>query len=174
MTVPIYPAMHEQSVTTLLPVLEVLEKKGHAMQTLEVAPVAPEYFPASHNVHAPAPLLALKVPGSHATHASTTNVFPAAHEQSDDAVLPAFEKLLSPQVVHSTDPIVPLYVPSPHWLQGPPSAPVYPKSHPHTLAPGSDVWSCPHVWQVFTLVAPEASPENFPASQRVHAIGPVA
>ena len=32
---------------------------------------------------------------------------------------------MPPQEVHGADPLTSLYVPSSHWLHGPPSAPVY-------------------------------------------------
>ena len=86
--VAVYPATHVQSVSESLPAAEPL-LAGHAEQT-------------------PAPVAALYVPAPHATHATPFDdaVYPATHEQSPAAVLPAAELVCAGHAVQM--PVLPV------------------------------------------------------------------
>ena len=84
----VYPAKHKQSVSESLPAAEPL-LAGHAEQS-------------------PAPVAALYVPFPHAEHAtpSVSAVYPATHEQSPAAVLPAAELVCAGHAVQM--PVLPV------------------------------------------------------------------
>ena len=48
----------------------------------------------------------------------------ASQKQSDCKVLAAGESMLTGQLEHATEPVMPLYVPVPHAVHGPPLNPV--------------------------------------------------
>ena len=82
----VYPAMHTQSVSALLPGAETV-LAGHAEQL-------------------PVPVAALYVPASHAKHSTPFDVavYPATHVQSVSAPLPAAELVLAGHVVMVVPP----------------------------------------------------------------------
>jgi len=96
--VPLYPAMHLQSVNSLLPDSELV--------------------PAGHVEHCPVPTATLNPPASHALHAtpSEVTVYPGRHSQSVNLLLPAADTECVGQTAQLPDPAVALYVPALHAL----------------------------------------------------------
>ena len=124
-----YPAKHKQSPAAVLP--------------------ASELVCAGHAVQMPVPVVALYVPAPHAEHAtpSVSAVYPATHEQSPAAVLPASELVCAGHAVQMPAPAVALYVPAPHAEHATPSvSAVYPATHeqsPAAVLPAA-VCTCIH------------------------------
>ena len=93
------PAVHLQSVCSLLP--------------------ASEIAPAGHVEHCPAPIVSLYLPSSHAVHATPSEaaVYPTTHLQSINSLLPDAELVCVGHVEHTPIPIATLYVPNSHAVQ---------------------------------------------------------
>ena len=87
-----YPALHLQSVDSVLPCTEV-EKGVHAMHVLAVvAAGVPEYVALPQFVHAAVPGAILYCPGRQAAHVPPFGpVYPALHVHAASALLPVGE-----------------------------------------------------------------------------------
>jgi len=142
-----YPALHLQSVDSVLPCTEV-EKGVHAMHVLAVvAAGVPEYVALPQFVHAAVPDAILNWPGRQAAHVPPFGpVYPALHVHAICKLLPedeaendgqamhvaidvaatAPEYVFAPQSVHVADPFDALYFPVAQFAHVPPSGPVHP------------------------------------------------
>jgi len=142
-----YPALHLQSVDSVLPCTEV-EKGVHAMHVLAVvAAGVPEYVALPQIVHAAVPGAILYVPSRQGSHVPPFGpLYPALHmhavctllaggEAENDGQLlhvtidmaaNAPEYVFTPQSVHATDPVDALYFPATQFTHVPPSGPVHP------------------------------------------------
>jgi hypothetical protein len=113
-------------------------------------PVVSDHVPATQSTHAALPLLVLDLPATHAEHVPpSAPVNPALQVQAamtvlelgafvfegqvkhvDKALAPtAAEYVPVPQSVHTTLPLLVLYLPATHSEQTPPSGPVVPGAH---------------------------------------------
>jgi hypothetical protein len=110
-------------------------------------------FSSGHEEHCAGPTESVYVPAGHAVQISPSAAFPqkpGAQPQPLEAVLPSADAVFAPQLLqtlelaplanepdghtaHSALPVASLYVPAPHPVQGPPSAPVYPKEQIHAV-----------------------------------------
>ena len=119
--VPLYPAMHLQSVNSLLPDSELV--------------------PAGHVEHSPIPAATLNPPASHALHATPSEaaVYPGKHAHSASALLPADETVFEGHAAQVSNPAVAVYVPATHAAQLPdPTPPLYvPASHSTQASPSA-------------------------------------
>ena len=113
---------------------------------------------------------------------------PSAQPQPLEAVLPSADAVFAPQLVqalelallanepeghgtHAALPVVSLYVPTPHPVQGPPSLLVYPKEQMHSTLPVTDTLEpAGHVEQ-FAVPAVAA---YLPAGHEEHAAEPMS
>ena len=94
------------------------------------------YVPAGHISHAPAPTALLNVPASHAAHATPSDaaVYPATHEQSDNATLPDAELVRAGHAEQPPAPVAALNVPAAHAVQATPSdGPLCPAKHEQSV-----------------------------------------
>ena len=105
------------------------------------APIAPEYVPTIHGVHAavppaPTPSTSLYVPAAHAVHTapSVSPLYPGKHLQLEISSLPGAELVPRGHAVQPPGPVSGLYVPVPHALHALQSAPVYPAEHVQSVA----------------------------------------
>jgi hypothetical protein len=145
---PLYPALHTQSVTASLPGIACV-LFGQLRQVSEVAaPVAVEYFPAPQSVHVEAtdaPTVVEYFPAPQATHGPPPGpVNPRLQRQAEMAVCPvadvtvfagqavhveaamaptAAEYVLRLQSMHAADPVAILYFPAMQAVQVPPLGP---------------------------------------------------
>ena len=147
---PVYPLLHVQLVSMLLPAPEYV-CAGHALHVdSELMPVAVEYFPCEHKSHSAVPFTVLYVPATHASHSTpSAPVYPLLHVQLVSTLLPAPEYVCAGHALHvdseipavavlylprehsvqAVDPFTSLYDPVMHAVQVAPSGPVYPLLH---------------------------------------------
>jgi hypothetical protein len=192
-----YPALHLQSVDSVLPCTEV-EKGVHAMHVLAVvAAGVPEYVALPQFVHAAVPGAILYCPGRQAAHVPPFGpVYPALHmhavckllagdeAENDgqarhvaiDVAATAPEYVFAPQSVHVADPVDALYFPVAQFAHVPPSGPVHPALQMQLdkveLATG-ELEFVGQVLHVVLVVAPDAI-EYVPAPQSEHVAVPDA
>ena len=146
------PAMHAQSVCSLLPASEVA--------------------PAGHVEHGPDPMVFLYVSASHAVHATPSEaaVYPPTHLQSVKSLLPDAELVRSghvKQCVASAGSAEFMYIPAAHEMQLVRSADDFvPLSHWVQAPPLIDVYPTPQ-----SVHASETEVVDvFPAAQSVHSV----
>ena len=108
---PVYPLLHVQLVSTLLPAPEYV-CAGHALHVdSEMLPVAVEYFPCEHRVHAAEPFTSLYVPATHASHSTpSAPVYPLLHVQLVSTLLPAPEYVCAGHALHVDSELLPVAV----------------------------------------------------------------
>jgi len=148
----------EQSVHVLSAVAPLKSEYFPAPQSKHVlsavAPLKSEYFPAPQSVHASLPLPALNLPAAQSTHAPPSGpVEPALQTHAVAAALPAREAELAghawhvasavapaaseylpaSQSVHSALPVPALNLPAAQSTHAPPSGPVEPALHTHSV-----------------------------------------
>jgi hypothetical protein len=162
---PVYPGLHSQLPTTLLPLGE-LEAAGQLAQVPTTdAPVVPEYLPASQFTHVPA-----------ATAPTVVEYLPATQSTQS---LPFSERVLvrylpAAQSVHASGPISSLYFPVAHSKHSPPFCPVYPAIHSQLVAallPRGETELVGHVWQVLAPEAPSVVEKvSMPHSKQLAAV----
>lgn len=95
------------------------------------------------------PVTFLYVPAAHWTQAIPFGpVYPVLHVQFTSSVMPVPAVFVCHgQPVHDCDPSQFLYVPLAHSAHGPPSGPVNPATHEHTVIAATDDWFCAQVVQ---------------------------
>ena len=142
-----YPALHLQSVDSVLPCTDV-ELPVHGMHVLAaVAAGVPEYVALPQFVHKAGPDAILNWPGRQAAHVPPFGpVYPALHVHAVCTLLPAGELELvghvlhvelavaatapeyvpALQSVHVAGPVDVLYFPATQFEHAPPSGPVHP------------------------------------------------
>jgi hypothetical protein len=155
----------QQSATTTLP---AIDRKPARQSVHDAAPdVNVEYVFAGQATHTLAPVTFLCVPPTHATQGPpSAPVYPVLHVQLRSSALPVRSVcMFAGQVVHACGPSQFLYVLLAHSAHGPPSGPVNPSTHEHTVIPGTDDWFCAHTVQACTPV----SALNVPGAQATHA-----
>jgi hypothetical protein len=142
-------------------VLEIgeYELAGHARHVAAAeAPVAVEYVPAEHPVHALALTTVENDPGAQFVHPPPDTYVPAAQPADTHTLEPAIDVLPDSHAVHAPAE-VPEYVFAGQFVQVDAYiAPVAPEYFPAV-----------HAVHVLCVLAPVA-PEYFPAGQEIHAI----
>jgi hypothetical protein len=89
---PVYPLLHVQFTSTLLPAPEYVCAGQLLNVASEIAPVSVEYLPAEHREHGVDPFELLYVPAIHAAHSMPSGpVYPSLHVQLVRSMLPAPE-----------------------------------------------------------------------------------
>jgi hypothetical protein len=191
-----YPALHLQSVDSVLPCTEV-EKGVHAMHVLAVvAAGVPEYVALPQFVHAAVPGAILYCPGRQAAHVPPFGpVYPALHmhavckllagdeAENDgqarhvaiDVAATAPEYVFAPQSVHVPTPDTGLYFPTTHKVQSDGPVPDDPALQVHNAKvplPDGELEFVGQVLHVVLVVAPDAI-EYVPAPQSEHVAAPV-
>jgi hypothetical protein len=126
------------------------------------AVVRVEYEFAGQEGHRLLPVTSLYVPPTHATQAPPSGpVYPVLQVQFRSSALPMRAVFVyAGHAVHGCDPSQSLYVPTVHCEHGPPSGPVNPGTHEHTVLADSEDWLCAHGVQAST----PASGLNLPAA----------
>jgi hypothetical protein len=131
---PEYPALHLQSVCSLLPSRDCDEAR-HESHTLSVFAIVVEYLSTGQLSHVAGPTVVLYVPAPHAAHVvPSLPVYPLLHLQSMasllpgldcmfvahpkhvviDTAAPSVEYLSATQFVHDAGPVASLNVPAKH------------------------------------------------------------
>ena len=120
-----------------------------------------------HVGHDVEPVTSLYLPGTHATQAIPSGpVYPVLQTHWLSSALPVPAVFVyTGHTVHACDPSQSLYVPLAHSAHGPPSGPVNPATHEHTVIAVTDHWFCAHVVHAWTPV----NALNLPASHPTHA-----
>jgi hypothetical protein len=190
---PVYPLLHVQLVSTLLPAPEYV-CAGHALHVdSKCSPVSVEYFPCGQRVHAEEPFTSLYVPATHASHSTpSAPVYPLLHVQLVSTLLPAPEYVCAGHALHaevlpvaveyfpcehkshSAVPFTVLYVPATHASHSNPSAPVYPLLHVQlvsTLLPAPEYVCAGHALHV-TSEIPAVAVLYLPREHSVQAVDP--
>ena len=109
-SLPVYPTEQMHAVTATLPLTDTPEPDGHDEQSAEPAVAA--YVPSEHEEHFAVPVTSVYVPAPHAVQLpplAASPVNPVGHLQ---LVLPSADTALLGQLVHTTEPMVLLYVPA--------------------------------------------------------------
>ena len=193
---PVYPLLHVQFESRMLPTPENVFK-GHAPHVdSDVAPVADEYFPLPHGEQDAEPLTSLYVPARQTLQIPSSepenptmqvqfilSLLPSGeyefggHGKHADIDVAAIAPLYVPagHRTHSAEPLDALYEPPRHAEQAPPSAPLHPALHVQLVSaelPISEYECDGHAKHVDIDVAAKAS-LYLPPAHRAHAAVPL-